>query len=98
MYNTDIPDVIIINNNATAISQASIIAECESCGQPSSRVAAIVYDNVAIGTIGYTAQETVRELLYQYTDYHSSISFTSIPIYYLDVNSRITIKDNVSGI
>ena len=64
MYNTDIPDVIIINNNATAISQASIIAECESCGQPYSRLPAIVYDKVAIWTIGYTAQEAMREFWY----------------------------------
>ena len=38
------------------------------------------------------------KLLYQYTSYNESISIQSIPIYYLDVNRRITVNDKVSGI
>ena len=98
LYNTDIPDNILINENATAISKASIVNKCDEIGQVYSYVTQNVYNNVAIGTVGYTAQETMRELLYQNTDYNSSISITSIPIYYLDVNARITVNDKVSGI
>ena len=89
---------ILINENATTISKASIINKCDEVGQVYSFVVQNVYNNVAIGTVGYTAQETMRELLYQNTDYNTSISITSIPIYYLDVNSRITVNDKVSGI
>lgn len=98
LYNTDVPDNILINENATAISKASIINKCDEVGQVYSLVVQNVYNNVAIGTVGYTAQETMRELLYQNTNYNASISITSIPIYYLDVNSRITVNDKVSGI
>ena len=98
LYNVDIPDLILIDANAPAISQASIISACDSTGQAYSRIPHNVYNNVAIGTVGYTAQETMRELLYQNTNYNASISITSIPIYYLDVNSRITVNDKASGI
>lgn len=98
LYTEDIPNTIIINAAATPISQASIIKKCENSGQPYSRVAANIYDVLAIGTAGYDAQETMREMLYQYTDYTSSISITSVPIYYLDVNNRITVHDRASGI
>ena len=98
MYNTDVPNTVIINAAATAQNQASIIQKCEETGQPYSRVSENVYNNIAIGTAGYTAQETARELLYQYTSYIEAISITSIPIYYLDVNARITVQDRASGI
>ena len=47
---------------------------------------------------GYTALETFRDLLYQNTSFAETISISSIPIYYLDVNRRITVNDKVSGI
>ena len=98
LYNTDIPNIIMINAASPVISQSSIIMKCENTGQPYSRVSQNVYGNIAIGTAGYTAQETMRDLLYQYTDYNESISLTTIPIYYLDVNTRISVKDRSSGI
>ena len=98
MYNTEVPNYIMINAAATAQSQADTILKCENSGQPYARVSKNIYDNIAVGTIGYTAQETARDLIYQYTDYNSSISLTSIPVYYLDVNERITVQDRASGI
>jgi hypothetical protein len=40
----------------------------------------------------------MRDLLYQHTNYNESISIQSIPIYYLDVNNRISVYDKKSGI
>jgi hypothetical protein len=45
-----------------------------------------------------SAYDAVRELLYQYTSYNESISINSIPIYYLEPNTRITVRDPQSGI
>ena len=98
LYNTDVPNVIMVNINSSPISQASIIAKCEAIGQPKAQVGSNIFNNIAIGTVGYTSQETLRDLMYQYTDYTETISLTSIPIYYLDVNSRITVYDKASGI
>lgn len=98
LYDSDIPNVVLINSEASAISQSSLITKCENSGQAYSRVKANVYEAIALGTVGYSAQEVARSLLYQYTDYTSAISITSIPIYYLDANNRITIYDRASGI
>ena len=38
------------------------------------------------------------QLLYQYTSYNENISIRVIPIYYLEPNNRITVRDNESGI
>jgi hypothetical protein len=98
LYNSDIPDLVLIDRTFADVSQAYLIAKCEEIGQPYSRVSHNVYSNLSVGTVGYTAQETARDFLYQYTDYMSSISLTSVPIYYLDVNARITVNDKSSGI
>ena len=98
LYNTDIPNIIMIDLDMDDVARQAIIDRCESEGQPYSNIDPKVYASVAIGTIGYTAQEVARDLLYQYTNYNENINIQSIPIYYLDVNSRITVKDRKSGI
>lgn len=98
LYNTDIPDVIMIDLTMDSASRQKIIDKCEKTGQPYSNVNSVVYSKVAVGTSGYTAQEVSRDLLYQYTGYNENISIQSVPIYYLDVNSRITVQDRKSGI
>ena len=37
-------------------------------------------------------------MLFRSTDYTAAISITSIPIYYLDANVRITVQDRAAGI
>ena len=92
----DIPNIILININD--INYSKIIERCELEGQSFSNVAPDVYKYIAIGTTGYAAQETARELLYQYTNYNESITIQSIPIYYLEPNTRITVNDKASNI
>lgn len=98
LYNCDVPTVIMINSGDTAIQRASIIQKCEQEGQQYSNVSKQIYKSTSLGTVGYTAEEVMREILYQYTNYMSSISISSIPIYYLNANSRITVHDRASGI
>lgn len=98
LYNTDIPNVILINSDEEAAARASLIMKCESAGQPYSNVTDNIYKNLALGQVGYSSQEVARDLMYQYTDYISSISITSIPIYYLNVNTRISVYDRAAGI
>lgn len=98
LYNVDIPNIIMIDLDMDAGSRQKLIDRCEREGQAYSNVNSVVYSKIAIGTAGYTAQETSRDLLYQYTNYNESINIQSIPIYYLDVNSRITVQDKKSGI
>ena len=45
-----------------------------------------------------SAFEAVKDLLYQYTNYNENISLTCLPIYYLEPNTRISIKEPICGI
>ena len=75
-----------------------VMDKCDAEGQPHSVISKEIYANLAIGTKGYSAQETVRNFLYQYTNYNEQIALQCIPIYYIDVNRRITVKDKKTGI
>ena len=98
LYNVDIPNVILIDLDMDINTRSKIIARCVNEGQPYANIDHKIYSNVAIGTMGYTAQEVARDLLYQYTNYNESISIQSIPIYYLNPNTRISVYDQNSGI
>ena len=98
IYDNDIPNYVILSQNMASEYKYQIMEKCDNLGQPHVIVDSEVYDQFAIGTIGYSAQETVREFLYQYTTYNETISIQSIPIYYLDVNRRITVQDRKSGV
>ena len=98
LYNDDIPNVIILDTDMDSKSRNEMIERCVREGQPYTNVTHGLYTKLAIGTVGYSAQEVARDLLYQYTNYNESITIQSIPIYYLDVNSRISVYDQKSGI
>lgn len=98
LYDVEIPPVVMIDAGSPPISRASLIAKCEGQGQAYSNVTSQIYKSVSLGTVGYSAQETARDLLYKYTDYTAAINITSIPIYYLDANVRITVQDRAAGI
>ena len=55
-------------------------------------------DMFRISTQGKSAYETVNELLYTYTQTAETLSITSVPVYELDVNSRIKIIDIEHGV
>ena len=98
LFNVDISDIIIIDLGMDEYIRKKIINKCEFDGQPYTNVNSKIYSNIAVGNTGYTAQETARELLYQYTNYNENINIQDVPIYYLDVNNRITVEDKKSGI
>ena len=98
LYNVDIPNVILLDTSMDKQAYLDRVEKCNEQGQPIANVEHNIYSKIAIGTIGYTAQEVARDLIYQYTDYNASISITSVPIYYLDVNNRITVQDEKSNI
>ena len=52
------------------------------------------------GGTSRAAYDVVRELLYQHTSYNESITLQSIPIYHLEPNTRIGVRDieaDISG-
>ena len=96
LYSVDVPNLILINLDSD--NRQHTIDRCKQEGQAYSNVSKSVYDSLSIGTFGYSAQEVMRDLLYQHTNYNESISLTAVPIYHLDVNTRITVDDENSNI
>ena len=97
IFESSVPNIIILNIGGDPNERQKNIDRCEEEGQSFSNVDNNIYSKIAKNTSGYSAINS-RDLLYQYTDYNSSISIQSIPIYYLDVNRRITVNDRVSNI
>ena len=94
IFDIDIPQFILVRadgeidkNETEGISENPIV-----------QVAPEIFDNMVIGGSNVSAYSKVKELLYQYTNYNESISLTTIPIYYLEPNTRITIEDNETGV
>lgn len=96
IFEPEIPDLIILNTSDPQIGD--LRAECEAQGQDYIQVNDNIYSLLAIGGNFNSAYVLVRELLYQYTSYNESISVNSLPILYLEPNTRISVEDPESNI
>ena len=96
VFEPDIPDLILLN--VADENLAELRAECEERGQDYIQLNESIYSMVVSGGNSNSAYNMVRELLYQYTSYNESITINSLPIYYLEPNTRITVRDSESGI
>ena len=56
-----------------------------------------IYSNLLTGGYRNAAFDQIKYELYLHTRYQKSISMTSIPVFYLEPNSRVTIDDPVSN-
>ena len=102
LFEPTVTDVIFIKKDPKDETEKkemeSLRAECETNGIPYVQVEEAIYNSLAIGKDYNSAYAYARDLLYQYTSYNESITLSTIPIYYLDVNCRITVRDEDAGI
>ncbi len=96
LFEPEIPDLVLLNNDDPRI--AELRAECEAQGQDYIQINKNIYDMIVGGGKFNSAYNLVRELLYQYTSYNESIALNTIPMFYLEPNTRITVRDSASGI
>ena len=57
-----------------------------------------LYDSLQTGGTYNSCYQNIRQLLTDYTDYNNKITMTTLPIYHLEPNTRIAVKDPDSGI
>ena len=91
-----IPDIILIeigNPNAEALRQ-----QCVARGKDFFQIPNNIYSNISIGGSFNSAYQYVRMMLHEYTSYNENISLQTLPIFFLEPNTRITVQDNDSGI
>ena len=96
IFASEIPNLILIEKGKE--DTAEKVQECQAAGQDFIQVSSIIYAQLSGGGQSYPAYSQVRELLYQYTNYNESISMSAIPVYYLEPNTRITVRDDSSKI
>ena len=96
IFAPDIPDYILIKAEQEDTDEKRI--ECENKGQNYMQVSPGVYDMLAVGGSSKAAFDVVRDLLYQHTSYNESITIQALPIYHLEPNTRIRVRDVESDI
>lgn len=98
IFESDIPDLVFIDITQDAETIAEEKAECTRRGQDWVQVSDDIYSLLSIGGSSNSAYNMICDLLYQYTNMANTISITAIPIFYLEPNTRITVRDDATGI
>ena len=76
---------------AGTTNTATLRAECINKAMPYTQYSKAL--SVSVGSTFNTAYDYLRSMLHQMIGYNSSINLSIIPIYHLDVNTRVTIPD-----
>lgn len=96
IFEPEYPDLVVIEIDTD--DTKTIREDCEKRGQEYVQVSSEIYSLLAGGGSLRSAFEEIRKELYQYTTYNEQISLTTLPFFYLEPNSRITVRDTKSGI
>lgn len=92
-----IPDIVLIKKGNSK-EMEKLRKECDNRGQPYYQFDSQLYDAIDIGGVRYSAYEEIRQVLHEYTKYNENISLQTLPIYHLEPNTRITVKNAESNI
>ena len=108
LFQPEIPNIILLPTTSGLINDDSYNAlekekslyelkkEAQDNYYPWTQVSDEIYNNLLTGGYRNAAFDQIKYELYLHTRYQKSISMTSIPVFYLEPNSRITIDDPVS--
>ena len=92
LFEPEIPNIVFINEADDDAEEQQTYYFTD--GQPCVIVPEEIYDNLTIGGEVKSAFDKIKYELYLHTTYTKTISLTSIPMYYLSPNVRITVADN----
>ena len=99
VFEPTIPDVVYIST--VLYSDQDLIkleAMLDAYGQDYTQIKPQIFDLFTIGGELNSCFEKIKDLLYQYTHVNNTISITTLPIYYLQPNTRINVEDEPAGI
>ena len=96
IFEPDIPDYVLIELGQDDTDEKR--QECINRNQAYIQVSSNIYNMLAVGGSSNSAFEEIKNLLYQNTSYNESIQIQAIPIYHLEPNMRITVRDTESDI
>lgn len=96
IFESEIPDFIIIELGKPDTDKKRI--ECEEKGQKYIQVTTGIFNLLTLGGTSNSAFNEIKMMLHEYTSYNESITIQSIPIYHLEPNTRINVRDLESNI
>lgn len=91
LFQPDIPDIVFLNIEDDDLETKR--EECQLKGQPYTQVRSDVFDGFSTGGYKNGAFDQIKYELYLHTNYQTTLSLTSLPVFYLEPNSRVTIND-----
>lgn len=91
IYFKDVPQLIYYDQEKGAV-------DINKTGHTYIPISNTFLDNFSQSTRGFSAKEKIDELLYDYGYCIEEVSLTTIPIYYLEPNTRIFIYDKETSI
>ena len=101
VFEPQIPDIILIPTEGVE-TPGSVVAEMRDQAirrnQAYYQTQGNIYNNIQPGGSYNSAYQVIRQMLHTYTGYNENITLSCIPIYYLEPNTRITVRDQESGI
>ena len=100
VFEPTIPDVVYIDTSQfnTWEELNDYENELTNYGQKWTQVSPQFFNLMDQGGSLNSCFERIKDLLYQYTHMNNTISITTLPIYYLEPNTRITVNDDPGGI
>ena len=96
IFATEVPNIFFINADGDTKDDYKNIANIS--GAEAIQISEDIFNKLVLGGNSVSAYDKIKELLIQHTRYNESISLTTIPIYYLEPNTRIHIEDTDLGI
>lgn len=98
VFEQDVPDIVFIDITQSKDDIEAEKEECDKEGQDWIQVDDTTYSMLAAGGNQNSCFQRINELLYQYTNMNETIQVSALPIYYLEPNTRITVRDDATGI
>ena len=103
LFQPEIPNIVFINIDNEEKDENGVFIkdkernECIAKGQPYSQVKGDIFWAFATGGYKNGAYDQIKYELYLHTNYQKTLSLTSLPVFYLEPNSRITINDKTTN-
>ena len=96
IFEPNIPDYVLIEIGQPDTEDRR--RECEERNQRYIQVESSIYKLLVGGGTANSAYQVVRQLLHEYTSYNESITIQAIPLFHLEPNTRIEVRDTESNI
>lgn len=91
LFTPDIPDIVWINADDDDVVEKR--DEANQKGMPYSMVKSTIFENLYAGGYKNGAFDLVKSELWLHTTYQKSLSLSTLPVFYLQPNTRVTISD-----